>query len=194
MLNVESSEQVSEIKHAPIDPRSICNLMLDMASGRHPITNLALQKLLYFAHGIFLTEQKTPLVLGYFEAWEFGPVHPTAYMAFKSAGNRPIAFRAVRKDLLTGAEFPIFAPTDHQIIDCIQRVMLTYARMTPGRLVDISHARNAPWDFVANKARTSMAFGMRIPDNVIVERFRYHKVSIGPSPSIGEPSEDTPFT
>jgi hypothetical protein len=66
--------------------------------------------------------------------------------------------------------------------------------MTPGRLVDISHAKGAPWHFVVDKGRTSLAFGMRIPDEVIRERFKHHKVSVGSQPSAGEPREDTPFT
>ncbi len=49
------------------DPRGIANLMLDESErvGQR-MTNLALQKLLYFAHAIFLIEQKRPLVSGYY--------------------------------------------------------------------------------------------------------------------------------
>src|SRR5215469_12461877 len=100
----------SEVR-APFDPRSVCNLMLDEARGAL-ITNLALQKLLYFAHGQHLIETKEPLVTGYFEAWQFGPVHPAAYSAFKSAGDRPIRFRATRRDPVTGQIVPIPTVTD----------------------------------------------------------------------------------
>ncbi|EPZ76727.1 hypothetical protein M798_03280 [Brucella melitensis ADMAS-G1] len=43
-----------EVSGGPYDPRAIANLMLDEAdrSGIQ-VTNLALQKLLYFAHSIF---------------------------------------------------------------------------------------------------------------------------------------------
>ncbi len=55
----------------PYDPTAVANLMLDEA-GRSGIkvTNLALRKLLYFAHSIFLIEARRPLVSGYFEAWQ----------------------------------------------------------------------------------------------------------------------------
>jgi uncharacterized phage-associated protein len=179
---------------AATDPRSIANLMLDEGNRiGHRITNLALQKLLYFAHGIFLIEQKRPLVSGYFEAWQFGPVHPTAYQAFKAAGEQPITFRAMRVDVSTGEPVPISLPDDPAIRRHVDRIMQSYGRMTPGRLVDISHAKGAPWDFIVDKARTSLAFGMRISDDLILERFKHHKVSVGNSPLIGEPSEDTPF-
>lgn len=168
--------------------------MLDEAERcGHRITNLALQKLLYFAHAIFLIEQKRPLVSGYFEAWEYGPVHPTAYQAFKSAGTQPITFRATRIEATTGIQAHIPLPDDLAVRQHIARIMQSYGRMTPGRLVDISHAKGAPWDFIANKGRTSLAFGLRISDDVILERFKHHKVSVGHFPTIGEPSEDTPF-
>lgn len=158
------------------------------------ITNLALQKLLYFAHGIYLNETKQPLVSGYFEAWQYGPVHPTAYKAFRSAGGEVIAFRASAQNALFGTAEPISLPDDPQVRRLLQQVLNSYGKLSPGRLVDLSHAKNSPWHFVVDKGRTSVAFGLRIPDTVILERFKYHKVTIGLVPVAGEPSEDTPFT
>src|SRR5260221_12006869 len=105
-----SGELDVDMRATRVDPRAICNLMLDEAQGRIPITNLALQKLLYFAHGIYLVKTKYPLVYGYFEAWEYGPVHPTAYAAFKAAGDQSITFRAVKQHPLTGESSPIASP------------------------------------------------------------------------------------
>lgn len=177
-----------------VDPRSLANLLLDEAdrSGVR-IGNLALQKLLYFAHAIYLIEQKQPLVTGYFEAWKFGPVHPAAYQAFKSAGADPITFRAERLDPATGARSPLPAPDDPQLRKHIIGILHSYGKMTPGRLVDVAHAKGAPWDYIVNKGRTSLAFGLRISDDVILDRFKHHKVSVGLSPTIGEPSEDAPL-
>ena len=86
----------------PLDPRSFANLMLDEGDRLGiELTNLALQKLLYFAHGIFLNESRgKPLVSGYFEAWQHGPVRPAAYKAFKGAGARPITSAPGRWTLL----------------------------------------------------------------------------------------------
>jgi uncharacterized phage-associated protein len=176
------------------DPRCIANLMLDESERiGQPLTNLALQKLLYFAHAMFLIEQGRPLVSGYFEAWEYGPVHPAAYQAFKGAGAGAIGFRAARLNLVKDTREPITPPADPEIVRHVCRIVQSYGRMTPGRLVDISHAKDAPWHFVVDKGRTSLAFGMRIPDEVIRERFKHHKVSVGSQPFAGEPSEDAPF-
>ena len=179
----------------PYDPRAIANLMLEEADRRgRQITNLALQKLLYFAHGIHLTKTKRPLVSGYFEAWQYGPVHPAVYRAFKPSGSTPISTRAVAKDPLTGRTRDLPMPTDLDVIDLVSDVMRSYGHLTPGRLVDLSHAKDSPWSVVVDKARTDVAFGMRIPDDLIIERFRHHKVSVGTAPRAGEPpNDDTPF-
>lgn len=159
-----------------------------------PVTNLALQKLLYFAHGLHLMETGQPLVSGYFEAWQYGPVHPGAYQAFKAAGSRAIDFRACRRDVITGETSPLPRLNDIDTRMRVLQVLQTYRQMTPGRLVEISHAEDAPWHFVITHAKSSGALGMRIPDSVIKERFQHHKVSIGLVPAFGEPDEEAPYT
>ena len=72
---------ITSANQRPYDPRSIANLLLDEADRLAiNITNLSLQKLLYFAHGLSLIEDGKPLVSGYFEAWQHGPVHPLVYL------------------------------------------------------------------------------------------------------------------
>jgi uncharacterized phage-associated protein len=186
-------EAMRGLEGPPFDPRAVANLMLDVAdTNGHPLTHLALQKLLYFAHGLFLVERKVPLVMGYFEAWEYGPVHPAIYQAFKQAQTKPISFRAGSVNLLTGARSPIAAPEAAAVRQHIGRIIAQFGRMHPARLVEISHANGAPWKFVMDKPGTSVSYGKRIGDDVISERFKYHKVSVRETPSIGEPVEDTP--
>ena len=183
------------MNEAPYDPRAVANLMLDEADRNGiRLTNLALQKLLYFAHGIFLNETKRPLVKGYFEAWQYGPVHPTTYKAFRSSGSEPIRTRAEGQDALTGYKKPIAETVNPAVRRLLQQVLNSYGKLSAGRLVDLSHAKNSPWHHIVEKGRTSVAFGLRIPDDVILDRFKFHKVSIGIASVAGEPSEDTPFT
>lgn len=176
------------------DPRSIANFMLDIGDeSDRAITNLALQKLLYFAHAIYLIGVGRPLVSGYFEAWQYGPVHPTVYQSFKAAADTPISFRATSQDILTGQVSKIFPPADTSVREHLRKIMALYGGLTPGRLVEISHAEGAPWHFVVDKSRTSVALGLRILDAVILERFKYHKVMVSALPIQGEPGEDSPF-
>lgn len=178
----------------PYDPRAVANLLLDLAQEDGVVvSNLALQKLLYFAHAHFLIRTGNPLVQGGFEAWTYGPVHPAVYQAFKAEEDRPIAMRAQGRNVMTGESRPLPAPADPEVRWHIRDVLRAYGRLPPGRLVDISHAPKGPWAAVVSQARESVALGMRIPDSVIRERFKYHKVAVGPEARSGNPNEDTPL-
>jgi len=181
----------------PYDPRAVANLLLDLAEqeddGALPITNLALQKLLYFAHGHFLIRTRQPLVTGAFEAWTYGPVHPAVYQAFKGEADRPIKTRAVSRNVISGATSPLRNPDDPEVRRHLREVLRAYGHLSPGRLVDISHAQRGPWWTVVNKAKTSIALGLRISDDVTLECFKFQKVSVGPQTRVGEPREDTPL-
>lgn len=176
------------------DPRIVANYMLDAAAERGiQLTNLALQKLLFFAHAISLTERRAKLVSGYFEAWHYGPVHPAAYRAFKAAGSEPIRFRAEAFDPVSRQSRPLEVLCDQGIKDICDRVVIQFGGMTAGRLVDITHAKGGPWDFVVSSAENSANIGLRIPDDIIVARLGRQKVSVTPVPRVGEPDEDSPF-
>ncbi len=54
------------------------------------ITNLRLQKLLYYAQAWYLVNFGKPLFEEKIEAWQFGPVIPAVYDEFKSFGRHPI--------------------------------------------------------------------------------------------------------
>ncbi len=176
------------------DPRVVANYMLDVATKKGvALSNLALQKLLFFAHAISLVERKQKLVSGYFEAWQFGPVHPTVYQAFKEAGGSAIAFRAVSLDPVTRTRSPLPTLTDPATRDICDRVMIQFGRMTAGRLVDITHAEGGPWHYVVSTSKSEANIGLRIPDQIIAERHGRQKISVTPTPRVGEPDEDTPF-
>lgn len=178
---------------APYDARMVCNSLLDVAEREGlRLTHVPLQKLLYFAHGSHLLATRVPLVQGYFEAWTYGPVHPGVYRAFKAAGREPISFRAASIDPLTGTETAL--PTIHNpdVSERIQRVVRSYGRLTARQLVSISHAPRAPWHFVIERAKSSASLGLRIPNDAILERFKFHAMSIGSVPAEGDPGEDAP--
>lgn len=49
------------------------------------LTRLELQKMIYLAHMLHLGRTGKPLVKGDFEAWDYGPVHPTLYYFTKQS-------------------------------------------------------------------------------------------------------------
>lgn len=176
------------------DPRAVANFMLDLAAERDAlVSNLVLQKLLYFAHGHYLIRHKNPLVQGAFEAWTHGPVHSAVYQTFKHHGGAPITSRAVGRNVITGEPRILARPESPAVEVILRDVLKAYGHLSPTRLIDISHASKGPWDAVMNKTQTSVSLGARIPDSVIRESFRHHKISIGDETRAGEPDEDTPL-
>lgn len=54
------------------------------------ISNLKLQKLLYYAQGHSIAQRHEPLFTDSIQAWAHGPVIPNVYHAFKDYGRGPI--------------------------------------------------------------------------------------------------------
>lgn len=101
----------------------------------YSISNLKLQKLLYFVQAQFLVVMGHPIFKEKIEAWDFGPVVPEVYQHFKLWGSSEIP-RVVAKQ----ANNKIFEK-DQEVIDEILEVCAPYSANT---LVDITH-NQAPW-------------------------------------------------
>ena len=178
----------------PCDPRAVANLLLREARSRgHHVSNLKLQKLLFLCHAFYLVDTGRPLVRGSFEAWQYGPVHREAYDAFKRFGAKPITEDAERFDPVTGTRKPIALPANRGVLDVIQRVAQFYGGKSPGELVELTHAKNGPWDHVASAATTSANIALKISDGVIAERFKYLWFGDKPNYKDKEPDEDAPL-
>ena len=64
-----------------------------------PLSNLKLQKLLYYAQAWYLALHDRPLFSDDFQAWVHGPVLPSQYHRFKAAAWMPIAEPVDEPDL-----------------------------------------------------------------------------------------------
>lgn len=99
------------------------------------MTNLRLQKLLYFAQGWHLARHGTPLFDASLEAWTHGPVVPEVYHLYKANGNKGIPeTQEPAPDAFTPAEY-----------DLLLDVAREYAGYSTHALVNLSHAPMAPW-------------------------------------------------
>lgn len=77
----------------------IANKLIAMAQKDEPnggelLTNMKLQKLLYYQQGYHLAEFDKPLFNEPVEAWIYGPVVPVAYDFFKSNGQSGLEFNS----------------------------------------------------------------------------------------------------
>jgi uncharacterized phage-associated protein len=163
------------------DPRAVANLLLDLAAEvGQPVGHVKLQKLMYFAHGMHLLETGEPLVSGHFEAWQYGPVHPAVYRAFKGAGARPIEFRGQREDILSGTVEVVPPTADPFARHALMRVLMSLGRMRDFDLVELSHAPGGPWRIVVDEMEGGLALGARIGDDTIRANFARHKIAVRP--------------
>jgi len=101
------------------------------------ITNLRLNKLLFFAQAWYLSRYSDPLFCDDIEAWDFGPVIPVVYQKYKSYGknNIDITSHDYGSSVLSGNELQV-------LID----VLNYYGRFSTTELVNISHQEGGPWD------------------------------------------------
>jgi len=128
---------------------------------------LKLQKLLFLCHAIYLVNNGRPLVRGSFEAWKYGPVHREAYDAFKSFGAQPITDDADKFDPVTGTRKPLALPVDPEVLDVVQKVLEFHGGKSPSELVELTHAREGPWDHVVAQAANSELRRPRVRDQEI---------------------------
>lgn len=99
---------------------------------REGITNLKLQKVLYFAQAYYLSKVGKPLFYDDIEAWEYGPVVPDVYHKFKSKGSNPI---------ICEEDKSILADEDKETL---KKIWGTFGGYSASKLVDIAHA-HTPW-------------------------------------------------
>lgn len=134
-----------------LDARSVANLILDECQAMSlRVTNLSLQKLVYFCHGWVLAKTGQPLVRHGFEAWQYGPVIPYLYRDFSDQESSPITRRAERLDPITGERQTATYQVDAATLEVIRSVLRFYGRLRPGTLVELSHAEDGPWHAVWN--------------------------------------------
>lgn len=74
------------------DVLDVCRHIINYSNEKdYGISNLKLQKILYFIQAYFLTNEKhTPCFDEKIEAWDFGPVVPEAYREYKQYGSGDI--------------------------------------------------------------------------------------------------------
>ena len=138
------------------------------------ITQLKLQKLVYFAHGWYMAFCEDPLVDNeYVEAWKFGPVFPSLYQEFKYYGRDPIRERSgtfVRASP-RGVRFVAEEePNDSDVIAILDKVWDVYGWRTAGQLSTMCHEEGTPWDIT--RRRTQGRVNANIEDELIREHFK----------------------
>lgn len=99
-----------------------------------PITNMKLQKLLYYAQGWYLATENKPLFKEDFKKWQYGPVCVEVYEQFKYFGGTPITSYA------TGVKSTL----DDYTAEFIKLIWDIYKKYSAIELSNLSHIED-PW-------------------------------------------------
>jgi len=98
------------------------------------LSNLKLQKLVYYAQGFQLALTGSPLFLDEIQAWEHGPVVPSLYRTFKQSGSGAVP----RPD---GIDLDDYSEDERGLLD---EVFTVYGQFSAWKLRNLTHDEK-PW-------------------------------------------------
>ena len=105
-------------------------------TDQHPISNLQLQKILYYVQKSFL-ENDTVAFDDDFEAWQFGPVIPEVYYLYCGFGAAAIRM-----------EYAIEINRDY--VNIINPIVDVKRALNPWDMVEDTHMPGKAWDQIYN--------------------------------------------
>ncbi|MCM1226509.1 MAG: DUF4065 domain-containing protein [Clostridium sp.] len=106
-----------------------------------PISNLQLQKILYYIQGAFYYRFKNPLFADKICAWDYGPVVEDVYKNYKKYGSSTINEIDVNFESTFDKEND--SANSQKTVDI---VIESLREMDPWELVKISHEEGTPWE------------------------------------------------
>jgi uncharacterized phage-associated protein len=127
------------------------------------ITPMKLVKLTYIAHGWHLAMKDGKELLGEpVQAWQYGPVVPSVYHAFKDCGSNQVTV-------------PLF-PDTIKLIDTseeefLNEVWTAYGKYTGLQLSTLTHQPNTPWSVVWNQLNGKNRSSAIIPNDLIKKHY-----------------------
>ena len=111
---------------------SLCNCSDDSGDL---ISNLKIQKLVYYAQGFSLAIRNKPLFREPIQAWPHGPVVPDLYKKYKEFGNGPLPTENLNIDL---HKYP------KDVKELLDEVYDIYGQFSAGKLRNMTH-EESPW-------------------------------------------------
>jgi len=127
-----------------------------------PITQMQLQKMVFFAQGYHLAKYDEKLIQEDFQAWKFGPVVPRLYDIYKLNGSYPIT------DTLSNSWNPFEVPVtlDEKALDAIDYTWKATSHLSALQLSNWTHLQGSPWE------RTYKPYDMGVSiDNDLIKSY-----------------------
>lgn len=123
----------------------------------NPISNLQLQKILYFLQSVYCRATEGSLIFpDEFEAWPYGPVLPEVYDEYSCYGA----------SVIDDAQHSMPVTGDPDVVAFLDDGIDDLSGKYPWDLVKTSHAPGGPWDTVWNGGD---GYKHTIPNGLIVD-------------------------
>lgn len=113
-------------------------------NDKDPITNLQLQKILYYIQYDFLSNRNEPIFSDDIEAWAFGPVIPNVYYYFSVFGSDFIDAKFENYQEIIDNE---------SIRNIIDSIVEKKRKLNPWDMVEDTHKKGKAWDLIYNDKR-----------------------------------------
>ena len=120
------------------------------------LTHLEIQKMAYLAHMFYMGQRGEPLIIGRFEAWAYGPVHPVLYHALKRHGSSVIG----PESLSQWESVPDGHPGAPYLDAAVEQ-------LPRNNLVGITHWEHGAW----NKNYRPLVRSIEIPNRDVLEEY-----------------------
>lgn len=156
------------------DAKAIANYFLELAKQQgKTIDPMAIQKLVYFAHGWNLALFDRPLITDRIKAWDYGPVISSLYGEFKEFGNGPITRLARSYEFKENLKLTVIIPSINDYRDSanyevtkslLNRVWEVYGDFSAIQLSNMTHEDGSPWS-------TARRENKEIIDDEVIKRY-----------------------
>ncbi len=153
---------------------AVANSFIKMAlEAKLPVTQMKLQKLIFFAHGWHLAICDAPLVDETFEAWPYGPVIPSVYHEFKMFGVLGIDMLGTTYTCTqNGFEWlpPGISDCTGTVQNLLKKIWDVYGKYSGTQLSNMTHQSNTPWALMRDKYGDEKS--IPIPNDLIKSYFK----------------------
>ena len=150
----------------PYKPLALANefICFDPSYG---VSHMKLQKLVYFAHGWWLTRHHESLLDEAPEVWRHGPVFSSLYNSL--AGFGPNRIKNPVSDVFGNP--PRVDEDDAEVFDLLRFVWGRYGHMTAFQLSDLTHRPGTPWQIIAEQRQYRVPRHFKIDQELIRNEF-----------------------
>lgn len=126
------------------EPIAVANFVISLANEKKLfVTNLQLQKILFFLQGYTLDKYQVGIVNGSFSKWQYGPVQKNVYRTFRDYGASPITneYTDAYFDKLRQfkTQTPEMKNIDEHVRDVLKKLVLKLLIIPVWKLIDLIH-------------------------------------------------------